>query len=197
MAPYFETAKSFADVPIRDDGVDTPAFLDASVDFIHMFDLVGNGVFGFVQHDLRTNLDGVRSQYEATSGESPTLEALVVYEASTGHRHGIACLVRLIRGLLFTCQALQNLQTDHSAELHVCLKRSYDTNLKHHHSFIIRSAVSVAIRAVPSRRDFYKRLMQDGTHENLDAALTKWLEGLDMIVMRMKAFLAEGGYGRV
>ncbi|OCH96287.1 glycolipid transfer protein [Obba rivulosa] len=197
MAPYFETAKSFADVPISHEGVDTPAFLDASADFIHMFDLIGNGVFGFVQHDLRSNLGGVRKQYEAASGESPTLEKLVVHEVSTGHRHATACLTRLIRGLLFTCQALQNMQKDHSAELHACLKRSYDTNLKHHHTFIIRSAVSVAILAVPSRRDFYKRLMQDGSSENLDAALNKWLEGLDTIVMRIKAFLAEGGYGTV
>jgi len=197
MAPYFETAKSFADVPITEDGIDTLAFLDASADFIHMFDLVGNGVFIFVQHDLRTNLGGVRNQYEAASADSSTLEKLVVHEAKTDHRHGTACLTRLIRGLLFTCEALQNLQSDHSAELHVCLKRSYDTNLKHHHTFIIRSAVSVAIRAVPHRRDFYKRLTQDGSPEQLDIALTKWLDGLHTIVMRMKAFLAEGGYGKV
>lgn len=46
-------------------------------------------------------------------------------------------------GLLFTCQALQNMQSDRASELHVCFKRSYDANLKHHHTFIIRSAVSV------------------------------------------------------
>lgn len=46
-------------------------------------------------------------------------------------------------GLLFTCQALQNMQSDKSTELHVCFKRSYDVVLKHHHTFIIRSAVAV------------------------------------------------------
>lgn len=46
-------------------------------------------------------------------------------------------------GLLFTCQALQNMQSDKSTELHVCFRRSYDVVLKHHHTFIIRSAVAV------------------------------------------------------
>lgn len=30
MAPYLETVKSFADVPITDAGIDTVAFLEAS-----------------------------------------------------------------------------------------------------------------------------------------------------------------------
>ena len=49
----------------------------------------------------------------------------------------------LFSGLLFTCKALQNMQDDPDAELHVCFRRSYDTILKHHHSFIIRSVVTV------------------------------------------------------
>lgn len=48
------------------------------------------------------------------------------------------------RGLAFTCQALQNMQSDPSCELHVCFKRSYDTVLRHHHTFLIRSVVSAS-----------------------------------------------------
>jgi Glycolipid transfer protein (GLTP) len=48
-----------------------------------------------------------------------------------------------IRGLTFTCQALQNMQDDTSSELHVCFQRSYDAVLRHHHTFVIRSVVSV------------------------------------------------------
>jgi hypothetical protein len=36
------------------------------------------------------------------------------------------------------------MQSDHSSELHVCFKSSYDEVLRHHHSFIIRSVVSVS-----------------------------------------------------
>ncbi len=35
------------------------------------------------------------------------------------------------------------MQQDRDAELHVCFKRSYDVILKHHHSFVVRSVVSV------------------------------------------------------
>ncbi|KAI0630481.1 glycolipid transfer protein [Trametes polyzona] len=202
MAPYFETAKSFADVPITADGVDTATFLLASTDFVNMFDLLGGGVFAFVQNDLRSNIAGVRHRYEVASAESPTLELLVANEcnvasAAAGERHGTACLVRLLRGLWFTCEALRNMQQDRDAELHTCFKRSYDANLKHHHSFVIRSVVSVAIRAVPNRRDFYSRITQGGSHEKFDNELTKWLAGLEAIVVRLKAYLEHGGYGRV
>ncbi|KAH9926909.1 glycolipid transfer protein domain-containing protein [Fomitopsis serialis] len=180
MAPLFETAKSFVDVPITEDGVETASFLVATTDFLNMFDLLGHGVFGFVQSDLRGNLAGVRTRYEATPSQSTTLEKLVICATEDKERHSVPCLVRLIRGLLFTCQALQNMQSDKSTELHVCFKRSYDVVLKHHHTFIIRSAVAVR-----------------GSHEKFDSELAKWLDALDIIVKRVKTFLEEGGYGRV
>jgi hypothetical protein len=48
------------------------------------------------------------------------------------------------RGLAFTCSALMHMQKDTSAALYVCFKRSYDEVLKHHHSFLIRSVVTVS-----------------------------------------------------
>ncbi|KAF8066476.1 glycolipid transfer protein domain-containing protein [Lyophyllum atratum] len=197
MAPYFETVKSFADVPITEEGIDTQAFLEASDGLVQMFDLLGSGVFGFVQSDIRSNIAGVRTRYEATRDVSGTLEGLVRTEAQESQKHGIPCLVRLTRGLAFTCQALLNMQSDTSAELHVCFRRSYDTVLRHHHTFLIRSVVSVAIRAVPHRAQFYARISQGGSIEKLDAELARWLVGLDGIVKRVSAFLADGGYGRV
>jgi len=35
-------------------------------------------------------------------------------------------------------------QDDRSAELRVCFKRAYDIVLRHHHSFVVRSVVSVS-----------------------------------------------------
>ncbi|KAI0075319.1 glycolipid transfer protein [Panus rudis PR-1116 ss-1] len=197
MAPYWQTAKSFAEVPITEEGVDTPIFLQASDDFVNMFDLLGKGVFGFVQTDLRNNIAGVRERYNSAPSGSTTLENLVKTEAEEHNRHGTACLVRLIRGLLFTCKALQNMQRDPGTELHVCFKRSYDSVLKHHHSFLIRSVVSVAIRAVPHRQDFYHRVSEGSDSQAFDVELTGWLSGLENIVLRMKAFLEQGGYGNV
>lgn len=55
----------------------------------------------------------------------------------------------------------------------------------------------LAITAVPSRSEFYRRISQGGSHEKLDRELEKWLKGLDQIVVHMKRFLEEGGYGTV
>ncbi|KAI0085746.1 glycolipid transfer protein [Irpex rosettiformis] len=189
--------QSFVDVEVTDDGVRTASFLQASDDFVNMFDLLGTGVFSFVQTDLRSNIAGVRARHEQKPNESVTLEQLVVKEAEEGQRHATACLVRLVRGLLFTCRALENMQEDRNAELHVCFRRSYDAILKHHHSFIVRSVVTVAIRAVPHRHVFYDRLTEGTSHEKFDVELVKWLAGLEAIVTRLRNFLEEGGYGRV
>jgi len=197
MTRHFETAKSFADVPITIEGVDTEIFLQASDGLVQMFELFGSAIFGFVQNDIRSNVAGVRARYQAATTDSKTLEQLVRVENEGGKRVATACLIRLVRGLSFTCSALMHTQKDPSAELYICFKRSYDEVLRHHHSFIIRQVVSVAIRAVPYRHDFYQRIAQGGSMEKLDMELAKWLAGLDVIVKRISAFLDEGNYGKV
>ncbi|KAI0027764.1 glycolipid transfer protein [Vararia minispora EC-137] len=197
MPPKFEQVTSFVDVPITDDGVDTPAFLDAADGLMDLFDLFGSVVFGFVQTDLRTNITGVRARYASHTAASTTLERLVEAEHADRARNATACLVRLVRGLAFTCRALQELQADDKAELHVCFRRAYDVVLKHHHSFVIRSVVTIAIRAVPRRADFFMSLAEGGDQEKLRAEMSKWLAALDAIAVRVSAFLANGGYGRV
>ena len=54
-------------------------------------------------------------------------------------------LFPLYRGLSLTLRALQHMQRDREAELHVCFSRSYDEVLRHHHSFVIRGVVTVGI----------------------------------------------------
>ncbi|TFK48359.1 glycolipid transfer protein [Heliocybe sulcata] len=195
--PYFETVKSFADVPITDDGVDTPAFIEASDGLITMFDLFGSAVFGFVQNDLKTNLGGVRDKYHNARDRSPTLEKLVTSEAAEGHKYTTQCLTRFIRGLLFTLTALRHTQSSPSAEIHTCFKKAYDEVLRHQHGWAVRSVVSLAILSVPTRHTFFTQLAQGGDPSLLQSELTKWLDGLDVVVKRMKAFLEEGGHGKV
>ncbi|KAG0704576.1 glycolipid transfer protein domain-containing protein [Suillus ampliporus] len=195
--PYFETVKSFADVPITINGVETSVFLEASEGLVQLFDLLGSGVFGFVQSDIKGNIRGVRARYQADSLHCSTLENLVRSERSSGDQHGTGCLIRLTRGLTFLCRALQHMQNDPSMELHACFKRSYDEVLRHHHTFFVRSLAAVAVRAAPYRRDFYTRISQGAPVEKLDEELARWLSGLDVIVMRLKGFIEGEGYGRI
>jgi len=195
--PYFETVKSFADVQITDAGVNTEEFLSASDGLVALFDLLGSGVFGFVQADIKSNVAGVRERYNATPAESATLEDLVRHEHTQGVNTATKCLVRLVRGLAFTCLALQTTQSERNLALHVCFRRAYDVVLRHHHTFVVRSVVTLAIRAVPRRDHFYAEISQGGDADKFESELRRWLVGLDAIVQRMTKFLDEGGYGRV
>ncbi|KAJ7443244.1 glycolipid transfer protein domain-containing protein [Mycena galericulata] len=197
MAPHFEKVKSFADVTITEAGVHTEEFLQASDGLVALFDLLGAAVFGFVQADIKSNIAGVRAEHDATRTESATLEQLVRQEHARKTKHGTQCLVRLIRGLAFTCLALQTMQAEPDCALHVCFRRAYDVVLRHHHTFVVRSVVTLAIRAVPRRDQFYGQISEGGDGGRFEAELRRWLVGLDAIVQRMKGFLAEGGYGRV
>ncbi|KAJ4474854.1 glycolipid transfer protein [Lentinula aciculospora] len=199
MAPLFETIKSFNDVQISSDGVDTAGFLEATEGVVAMFDLFGSKIFGFVQSDIRSNIGGVRTRYQTHQDCSQTLEELIKFEVTNGdhQRHGTACLVRLIRGLALIQHALKRMQDYPDDELHVCFKSAYDVVLKHHHAWIVRSVVTVAIRAVPHRHDFYHVISCGEPSEKFDPELGKWLQALEVIVKRMKYFLEGGGYGTV
>ncbi|KAH8111774.1 glycolipid transfer protein [Phellopilus nigrolimitatus] len=198
MAPYFETVKSFADVPLTDDGVATIEFLEASDGLMGMFDLLGVGVFSFVQADIKSNIHGVRTTYTSRPDTCHTLEKLVHSEVDDHNKHGTASLRRLLRGLLFTCRALQNARANPQEDkLQPSFSRAYDTVLRHHHNFAIRTVVQVALRACPRRHDFFTRIAEGGSQEKLDEELARWLSALDVIVQRMERFYEMGGHGKI
>ncbi|KAJ3993577.1 glycolipid transfer protein domain-containing protein [Lentinula boryana] len=198
MAPLFQTIKSFSDVQISPEGVDTVDFLEATEGVVTMFDLFGSKIFGFIQSDIRGNIGGVRTRYQTYQDSSRTLEELVKSEGiHEDHRHGTACMVRLVRGLALIQHALKRMQEHPNDELHVCFKSAYDVVLKQHHAWVVRSVVTVAIRAVPHRRDFYHVISCGEPSDKFDPELNKWLQALEVIVGRMKDFLETGGYGKI
>jgi hypothetical protein len=50
----------------------------------------------------------------------------------------------LVRGLSFTCKALQQLQADKSAELSAAFSKSYEGTLKKFHNFVVKGIFSVS-----------------------------------------------------
>ncbi|KAF9035529.1 glycolipid transfer protein [Panaeolus papilionaceus] len=201
MVPYFETVKSFADVPFTKDGgtsgVDTKSFLDAADGLILIFDLFDAIVFGFIQLTLRQNLNAVRIRYENNIGRSKTLEDLARSEREDGRRKATPCLVRVLRGLALTQRALEKMQRDPHAQPRVCFRQSYDAVMLPHHCRIVQHVVHLAILSVPSRSSFYACITQNGCPEKLGVELDKWLLGLNKIVVHMSDWLKNGGYGYV
>ncbi|KAG6900718.1 hypothetical protein C0993_003744 [Termitomyces sp. T159_Od127] len=202
MAPYLETVKSFADVPITDAGVDTLAFLEAADGLVGLFDLLGSAAFSVVQNDLKGNIAKVRARYHAVPSLSVTLEELVENEKTEKKRTATEGLLWLLRGLSFTCKALQNSQANKTEELAAAFTKSYEGTLKKFHNFVVKGIFAVAMKACPYRSDFYNKLAADpsggqpASQEKLDQELDRWLAALDVIVTRVEAFYEKGGYGK-
>ncbi|EAU91073.1 het-c2 protein [Coprinopsis cinerea okayama7 len=202
MAPYLDTVKSFADVPVTDAGVDTVAFLEASEGLVGLFDLFGSAAFAVVQNDLKGNIAKVRARYEATPTQSATLEQLVENEKGEKKRVATEGLMWLLRGLAFTCQALLIVQADASKELADAFNESYKGTLSKFHNFIVKGVFSVAMKACPYKKDFFTKLAADPAggppveQAKLNEELNKWLAALDQIVKRMEAFYEKGGHNK-
>ncbi|KAJ6498789.1 glycolipid transfer protein [Mycena sanguinolenta] len=202
MAPYLETVKSFAAVEITDAGVNTTQFLEASEGLVGLFDLLGSAAFSVVQNDIKGNIVKVRTRYDAAPSLSGTLEKLVENEKGEKKRTATEGLMWLLRGLSFTCKALQNAQANKSEELAAAFTKSYEGTLKKFHNFVVKGIFSVAMKACPYRADFYAKLAADpaggppASDEKLNLELNQWLEALASIVARMESFYETGGYGK-
>ncbi|EPT04659.1 hypothetical protein FOMPIDRAFT_1021836 [Fomitopsis schrenkii] len=202
MAPYLETVKSFADVPVTDAGVDTVQFLQAADGVVGLFDLLGSAAFTAVQSDLKGNIVKVRARYDANPALSATLEQLVENEKGEKKRTATEGLMWLLRGLSFTCKALQHAQAHSTEELSVAFSKAYEATLKKFHNFVVKGVFSVAMKACPYRAEFYTKLASDPaggaavSTETLNEELNKWLAALDSIVKRMEAFYEKGGHNK-
>lgn len=131
-------------------------------------------------------------------------------------------LMWLLRGLSFTCKALEGAQADKKQELSAAFLTSYEDTLKKFHNFVVKGIFAVypylppcvmlhsqntpesqvAMKACPYRAVFYAKLAADpsggpaASEEKLDEELNKWLVALAKIVAHMEAFYEKGGYGK-
>ncbi|CAE6469186.1 unnamed protein product [Rhizoctonia solani] len=184
--------KSFVDVPVTDDGVDTASFLDASDGVAQLFNHFKSAAFKPVQTDISGNISKVRARLESHPTESVTLEKLVVSEQKEKKQPATEGLMWLLRGLAFTCKALQHCQADKAAELSTGFNASYPQTLKPHHGMLVGTVFSLALKACPYRKDFYQEIGSP-PDDQLDA----WLGALDEIITRMDTFYKDGKYGEV
>lgn len=87
----------------------------------------------------------VRTRYNATPTQSATLEQLVINEKDEKKRTATEGLLWLLRGLSFTCKALQNAQAKKETELTDAFTESYGATLKQYHSFMVRPLFAVRV----------------------------------------------------
>jgi hypothetical protein len=70
---------------------------------------------------------------------------LVENEKAEKKRTATEGLMWLIRGLAFTCKALQNAQQNRSEELAVAFGKAYEGTLKKFHNFVIKGIFAVSV----------------------------------------------------
>ena len=85
----------------------------------------------------------MNARYEATPDKSATLEQLVLNEKGEKKRTATEGLMWLLRGLSFTCKALQRAQADKNEELKTAFSKSYEVTLKQYHNFVVKGVFSV------------------------------------------------------
>ncbi|EGG09934.1 uncharacterized protein MELLADRAFT_71146 [Melampsora larici-populina 98AG31] len=191
---YFDTMKrSYSDVTVTDEGVETSTFLEASEELVKLFDLFGSKAFAVVQNDLNGNITKIRTLYQVNKTECSTLERLVEFEKTSKKRDATQGLLWLTRGLHFTYEGLRRSQKNPTEELSESFVKGYETSLKPHHSFVVRPVFGLAMKACPYRADLYAKL---GTPDRVEVELEKWLTALEKIVQRIQAFYEKGNYGK-
>lgn len=85
----------------------------------------------------------MRTRYNADPEKSATLELLVENEKGEKKRTATEGLLWLLRGLDFTCKALQNVQGNKTLELKDAFTEAYGVTLKQYHNFIVKGVFSV------------------------------------------------------
>jgi hypothetical protein len=87
----------------------------------------------------------VKARYDAASDKSRTLESLIENEKGEKKQTATEGLLWLLRGLSFTCKALQNTQANKSQELSAAFTSSYDGTLRQFHNFVVKGVFAVSI----------------------------------------------------
>ncbi|KAI6770937.1 hypothetical protein HG531_009792 [Fusarium graminearum] len=182
--------RSFVDVPVdaaNGDAVSTTEFLEASESLTTIFDAIGGMAFGPVKKDILGNVEKLRARQAAAPAESGTVQDLVRNELKTGKHTATEGCLWLVRGLDFTCQALERNVANSSEELADSFRTAYGNTLKPHHSFVVKPIFSAAMSAVPYRKDFYAKLGENP--QQVEADLQTYLASFTKIVNILKTFI--------
>lgn len=95
-------------------------------------------------------------------------------------------------------KALQETRSNpHEDKLQPAFSRAYDSVLKRHHNWAVRTVVQTALVACPRREYFFEKIADGGSRDKLDEELAKWLDGLHGVTQRLVAFYAANGHGDI
>lgn len=136
-------------------------------------------IFSFVTSDVHSKINIL--QYYLASEEAGdhyrTVEEMIQYEVANGiagvdgeQPSGSRTLLRLHRAVEFLILLFRELaqsSADSTESFSTLVGRAYSATLANHHSWLVRSGISVALYAVPSRSSLVRRLDREGSEERI------------------------------
>ncbi|KAI8616592.1 glycolipid transfer protein domain-containing protein [Chytriomyces sp. MP71] len=191
-ASIFDRIPSFSTVAVaanENNAIDVPSFLAACQGLCSVFDLLGTA-FSVIKSDIQGNI----TKIDTKAKEGPqfnTLQAILLSEVTQKKRTAAEGLLWLKRTLDLTNTALKRNWADPTEELSVSFNKAYETTLSPFHSFIVRPVFSMAMKACPTRADFYAKLGVESDASK--AQFVEWLGGLDKVVTILnELYIKEG-----
>jgi len=138
-------------------------------------------IFSFVTSDVHSKIailqhhlaSGVGDHYKTVEDmiEYEVANEIVMRDTKAGEQpSGSRTLLRLHRALEFLILLFREMaqsSADSAESFSALVGRAYSSTLANHHSWFVRSAVSVALYAVPSRNSLVQRLDPEGCEERI------------------------------
>ncbi|XP_028416687.1 glycolipid transfer protein-like [Dendronephthya gigantea] len=161
MTTFFTQAK-YRFLPIQDDKrIETWPFLQACQEIVPFFDILGPTAFAPVKSDINGNIEKLTKKYKEDQEKYKVLQDIVQSEIDSGttkaKNSATDALLWLKRALSFILVFLQEVLTGEQ-DLTKCAKAAYEGTLKKYHGWMVQSIFSLAMKAVPYRKDFIQKL---------------------------------------
>ncbi|RNA27201.1 pleckstrin homology domain-containing family A member 8 [Brachionus plicatilis] len=156
----------FSDIALLDNnGIPTEFFLNCCSDVFSILDSFGSTAFLPVKIDVYGNINKIKQKYLLDTEKFNSLQCIIKHEIDEKKTHSknsaTDALMWLRRAVWFLREFLSNFSKSADSVMSECVHLSYQKTLRQHHNFVVRSIFSLAMRSLPSKEDFYKRLVSD------------------------------------
>ncbi|XP_022802378.1 pleckstrin homology domain-containing family A member 8-like isoform X2 [Stylophora pistillata] len=149
---------------------------------LQMKDVLGPTAFAPVKSDINGNIKKLREKFAKDPEKFKTLQDIVeseIVENSTKVKNSATdALLWLKRALQFIIVFLREVLTDEE-DLVKCAKKAYENSLKRYHGWMVQGVFSLAMKAVPYRKDFIDKLGRRKVDE--ETVLKEMKECVDLL----------------
>ncbi|KAJ7353920.1 hypothetical protein OS493_031367 [Desmophyllum pertusum] len=181
MSFFSEAEHRFLPIP-EDTRIETKSFLDAASEVVPFFDVLGPTAFAPVKSDINGNIKKLREKFAKDPEKYKTLQGIVeseIEEGTTKEKNSATdALLWLKRAMQFIIVFLEEVLKG-EPDLVKCAKKAYEGSLKKFHGWIVQGIFSLAMKAVPYRKDFIASLGRGKADE--ETVLKEMKDFLDLL----------------